>query len=150
MTRKLESSKATAKHIKQHISNMQGAAMYCYFGTIVLAYHPRRKKAVRNQIPVKALSHSNLSSRNHQTTYLMTEIQISVLDVMIPHMHKDLTAQLRSTNADIAQKSDTSQRYALPKMHTPQPQHYHKGKPKQAHQIIVPEHSSKQYQNTHK
>ena len=30
----------------------------------------------------------------------------------------------------------------------PQPQQYHKGKPKQAHQIIVPEHSTKQYQNT--
>ena len=30
-----------------------------------------------------------------------------------------------------------------------QPQHYHKGKPKQAHQIIVPEHSTKQYKNTH-
>ena len=29
-----------------------------------------------------------------------------------------------------------------------QPQHYHKGKPKQAHQIIVPAHSTKQYQNT--
>ena len=31
----------------------------------------------------------------------------------------------------------------------PQSQHYHKGRPKQAHQIIVPEHSTKQYQNTH-
>ena len=30
----------------------------------------------------------------------------------------------------------------------PQPQQYHKGKPKQAYQIIVPEHSTKQYQNT--
>ena len=29
-----------------------------------------------------------------------------------------------------------------------QPQQYHKGKSKQAHQIIVPEHSTKQYQNT--
>ena len=29
-----------------------------------------------------------------------------------------------------------------------QPQKYHKGKPKQAHQIFVPEHSTKQYQNT--
>ena len=28
-----------------------------------------------------------------------------------------------------------------------QPQQYHKGKPKQAHQIVVPEHSTKQYQN---
>ena len=30
----------------------------------------------------------------------------------------------------------------------PQPQQYNKGKPKQAHQIVVPEHSTKQYQNT--
>ena len=30
----------------------------------------------------------------------------------------------------------------------PQPQQYHRGKPKQAHQIVVPEHSNKQYQNT--
>ena len=29
-----------------------------------------------------------------------------------------------------------------------QPQQYHRGKPKQAHQIVVPEHSNKQYQNT--
>ena len=32
----------------------------------------------------------------------------------------------------------------------PQLQHYHKGKPKQAHQIIVPEQSTDQYKNTHK
>ena len=32
----------------------------------------------------------------------------------------------------------------------PQPQHYHKGKPKQANQIIVPEHSTKQYKKTQK
>ena len=30
-----------------------------------------------------------------------------------------------------------------------QPQHYHKGKPRQAYQIIVPEDSTKQYKNTH-
>ena len=91
--------------------------MYC--GTMALAYYPRRKKAVRNQTQVKAPSHSNCSSRNSQTnTSLMIEIQISVLDVVIPHMHKDLTIQLRSTNATIAQKSDTSQRYALSKMCT--------------------------------
>ena len=33
----------------------------------------------------------------------MIEIQISALDVVIPHMHKDLPAQQRSTNAKIAQ-----------------------------------------------
>ena len=31
----------------------------------------------------------------------------------------------------------------------PHPQHYHKGKPKQAHQIIVPEQSIDLYKNTH-
>ena len=31
----------------------------------------------------------------------------------------------------------------------PQPQHYHKGRPKQAHQIFVPEPSTDQYKNTH-
>ena len=31
----------------------------------------------------------------------------------------------------------------------PQPQHYHKRNPKQAHQIIVPEQSSDWYKNTH-
>ena len=30
----------------------------------------------------------------------------------------------------------------------PQLQQYHRGKPKQAHQIVVPEHSNKLYQNT--
>ena len=90
-----------------------------FYGTIILAYHPRRRKAVRNQTPVKVLNHSKPCSRNSQTnTNLTIEIQISVLDVVIPHMHKDLTAWLRSTNANIAQKSDTSQRCALPKMHT--------------------------------
>ena len=90
-----------------------------YYSTIILVYHLIRRKAVRNQTPIKALNHSNPSSRNSQTsTNLMIEIQISVPDVVIPHMHKDLTAQLRSINANIAQKLDTLQRCALPKMHT--------------------------------
>ena len=31
----------------------------------------------------------------------------------------------------------------------PQLQQYHTGKPKQAYQIVIPEHSNKLYQNTH-
>ena len=90
-----------------------------YYGTVILAYHPRRKKAVRNQTPVKVLNYSNLSNGNSQTnTNLVIEIKITVLDVVIPHMHKDLIARLRNTNANIAQKSDISQRCALPKMYT--------------------------------
>ena len=90
-----------------------------FYNTVTLVYHPRRKKAVRNQTPVKELSNSNPHSRNSQAnTNLMIEIQISVLEVVIPHTHKDLTAWLRNTNANIAQKLDISQRCALPRMHT--------------------------------
>ena len=46
----------------------------------------------------------------------MMEIWFSVPDVMIPHMHKDLPAQQRSTNVNIAHKLDTSQNCALLKM----------------------------------
>ena len=91
--------------------------MYC--STITLAYHPKRKKAVGNQTQVKVTNHSNCSSRNSQTiTNPMIDIQISVPDVVIPHMHKDLPAWQRSTNANIAQKLDTSQKCALLKIHT--------------------------------
>ena len=79
----------------------------------------------------------------------MIELLISVLYMVIPHTHKDLTAQLRNTNANIAQKLGTSQRCALPKMHTWSHSAIYKGKPKQAHQIVIPEHSTKQYKNTH-
>ena len=67
-----------------------------YWDTIALAYQPRRKKAVRNQIQVKAPNHSNCSSRNSQTnTNLMIEFKISVPDVVILQMHQDLIAQQR-------------------------------------------------------
>ena len=119
IAKKLKSSKATAKHIKQHTSSMQGAAQINVLWNNHTSLPPRRKKAVRNQTPVKALNHSKPCSRNSQTnTNLMIEMQISVLDVVIPHMHKDLTAWPRSTNANIAQKLGTSQRCALPRMCT--------------------------------
>ena len=73
--------------------------------TIILAYHLRRKKAVQNQTPVKELNHSNPSSTNRETNiYLMIKVQTSVPDVVIPHMHKDLIAQLRSIDVNIVQK----------------------------------------------
>ena len=119
VAKKLESSKVPAKHIKQHTSSMKVLPKSMSYGTIILAYHPKGKKAVRNQTPIKALNHSNPSSRNSQTnTNLMIEIQTTVPDVVIPCMCKDLTAQLRSTTANSAQKSDTSKRCALPQMHT--------------------------------
>ena len=119
MAKKLESSKATAKHIKQHTSTMQGTAQINVLRHSHANLPPKKKKGNKNQTQVKSPSHSNCNTTNSQTnTNLMIEIQISVLDVVIPHMHKDLTGWLRSTNANIAQKLDTSQKCALPKMHT--------------------------------
>ena len=48
----------------------------------------------------------------------MIEIQISVSDVVIPHMLQDLIAWQRSTNAKSAPKLDTLLKCTLPKMHT--------------------------------
>ena len=73
----------------------------------------------------------------------MLKIQTSVPDVVIPNMHKDLIAWLRSINVNTVPKLDTSQRCALPKI-----LQYYRGKPKQAHQIVVPQHYNKPYQNT--
>ena len=120
MAKKLESNKATPKHIKQHTSTMQGAAQINVLRYNCTSLPPKKKKAVRNQTPTqtKPPSLSNHSSRNSQTNNnLLIEIQISVPYVVIPHMHKDLTVQQGSTNANIAQKLDTSPECALPKMH---------------------------------
>ena len=72
----------------------------------------------------------------------MIKIQTSVPDEVIPHMHKDSIAQLRSINVNTVQKSDTVQRCALPKC-TYSHSNITEVKPKQAHQIVVPEHSNK-------
>ena len=64
MTKKLESSKATAKHIKQHTSSMQGTTQI----NILLHNHtslpPKKEKGSKNQTPVEELNCSNLSSTN--------------------------------------------------------------------------------------
>ena len=69
--------------------------------------------------------------------------------MVIPQTHKDLIAWLRSINVNIVPKLDTSQRCALPNLQCLQLQQYQRGKPKQTHQIVVPEHYTKPYQNTH-
>ena len=113
MAKKLESSKATAKHIKQHTSPMQGAAQINVLRHNCTSLPPKKKKGSKKP------NHSHHSSRNSQTsTNPVREIQISVPGVVIPHMHQDLTAWQRSTSANIAQKLDTSPECALPQMHT--------------------------------
>ena len=119
-----------------------------YYGTIILVYHPRRKKAVRNQIPVKAISCRNLSSRNHQTTYLMIENQNQCTRCGdSPHAQGFYCPSKKYQCKHCTEIGHFMKMYFTKNAH-PQPQHYYKGKQKQAHQIIVPEHSTKQYKNT--
>ena len=119
MAKKLESSKATAKHIKQHTSRLQSAAQINVLQHNCTSLPPKKKIGSKKPNLSKGTKPQQIlqqkQSNQHQP---YVEIQISVLDVVIPHMHKDLTAQLRSTNANTAQKLYTSQRCALPKMHT--------------------------------
>ena len=101
------------------MSNMQVTAQINVLRQNCTSLPTKMKKGSKNQTQVKASSHSNCSSRNSQTnTNLIIEIQISVLDMVIPHKYQDLNVWQRSTNANIAQKLDTSLKCALPKMYT--------------------------------
>ena len=125
---------------------MQGAAKINVLWHNHTNLPPKKKKGSKKPNPSKGHKPQQ-TLQQKQSNQLMIEIQISVLDVVIPHMHKDLTAQVRSTNANIAQ-NQTLHKDVLYKNAHLQPQQYHKGKPKQAHQIVIPEHSTKQYHNT--
>ena len=49
MAKKLESSKVTAKHIKQHTSNKQGAAQIVVLQHNCISLPPKKKKAVKSK-----------------------------------------------------------------------------------------------------
>ena len=152
MAKKLESSKATAKHMKQHTSNTQGTAQINIWRYNHTSQPTKKKKGGKNHTQVKTPSHSNHSSRNSQTnTNLMIEIQISVPDVVTPHMHQDLIAYCLAKKYQCKQCTKVGHftKMCFTKNAHMQPQHYHKGKPKQEHQIVVPEQSTDQYKNTH-
>ena len=69
--------------------------------------------------------------------------------MMTPHMHKDSTAWQRSTNANTTINLDTSPN-VLYKNAQPQSQQCHKGKPKQAHQVIISKQLNERYKNADK
>ena len=116
MAKKVESIKATAKHIKQHMSNMQGTAQINVLRHNHTSLPTKKKKGSKKPNLSKVTKPQLLQQK--QSNQHMIEIQISVPDMVIPHMHQDLIAWQRSTNVNIAQKLDTSLKCALPKMHT--------------------------------
>ena len=120
------------------------------YDTIALAYHPRRRKSIKDQTPVKELSHSNPQNRNSQAnTNLMIEIKMSVQDVGDSPHAQGFNCPAKKYQCKHSSKIRHFTKMCFTKSAHLQLQHYHKSKPKQAHQIIVPHHSTKQYQNTH-
>ena len=106
---------------------------------------------VRSQTQLKGPGHSNCNNKgSHTNTSHTIEIQTSVLDVVTPHMHKDLTAQQRSTNANTAINPGHFTKICFTKNEQPQSQQCHKGKPKQAHHIIIPKQINERYKSADK
>ena len=95
MAKRLESSKATAKHIKQHTSNMQGGAQVNVLRHNCTSLPPKKKKGSKKPNPITGNKLQHKGSHSSHTA----EIQTNVLDMVTPHMHKDSTALQRSTNA---------------------------------------------------
>ena len=147
MAKNLESRKTTAKHIKQHTSNMPGGAQIHILRHNCTSLPAKKKKAIRNQTQLKGPSCKSHSSKSSPTNSSHTiDIQTSVLDVVTSHMHKDSTALQRSTNENNTMKWTLHQN-VLHKKCTTTVTAISKGKPKQAHQIIVTEQPNEQYKS---
>ena len=120
------------------------------YGTIILAYHPRRKKGSKKPNPSKGNKPQQTlqqkQSNQHQP-YDRNPNQCTRCGDS-PHA-QGFKCLAKKYQCNTAQKIRHFTKMCFTKnAHLP-PQHYHKGKSKQAHQIIVPKHSIKQYQNTH-
>ena len=108
--KQMESSKSTAKHIKQVASNPQ-AAKYIWCTTCTLNCHPASSKEKRNLSSLsKIQTNSTITMKKNKEGPLCTrnviiikhtQAQRDVRNVEIHNMLKDLDVQLVSTNAEI-------------------------------------------------
>ena len=150
MAKKLESSKATAKHIKQHMSTMQGVAQINVLRHNHTSLSPKKKKGSKKPNPSKGTKpqqpQQQKQSNQHQTCERNPNKCTRCGDS--PHA-QGFNCPAKKHQCKHCAKIGHFTKMCFTKNAHPQPQHYHKGKPKQAHQIIVPEHSTKQYKNTH-
>ena len=150
MAKKLESSKATAKHIKQHTSSMQGAAQINVLWHNHTSLPPKKKKGSKKPNPSKGTKPQQTlqqkQSNQHQP-YDRNPNQCTRCGDS-PHA-QGFNCLAKKYQCKHCTKIGHFTKMCFTKNAHPQPQYYHKGKSKQAHQIIVPKHSIKQYQNTH-
>ena len=149
MAKKLESSKATAKYMKQHTSTMQGTAQINVLWHNCTTLPP--KKGSRKPNPSKGNKPQPLQQQkqsNQHQTYDRNPNQCTRCGDS-PHA-QGFTCPAKKYQCKHCTKIGHFTKMCFTKDAHQQPQHYQKGKPKQAHQIVVPEHSTKQYKSTHK
>ena len=150
MAKKLESSKANTKHIKQHTSTMQGAVQINVLRHNHTSLSPRKKKGSKKPNPNKTIKPQQLQQqkqiKQHQT-FDRNQNQCTRCGDS-PHA-QGFNCLAKKYQCKHGTKVEHFTKMCFTKNAHSQPQHYHKGRPKQAHQIVVPEHSTKQYQNAH-
>ena len=150
MAKKLEPSKATAKHIKQHTSSMEGTAQINVLQHNDTNLQPKKKKGSKKPNPIKGNKPQQTlqqkQSNQHQP-YDRNPNQCTRCGDS-PHA-QGFNCPAKKYQYKHCTKNGHFTKMCFTKNAHLQPQQYHKGKPKQAHQIIVPEHSTKQYQKPH-
>ena len=150
MAKKLESTKATAKHTKQHTSNMQGAAQINILRQNCTNLPTKKKKGSKKPNPSKDTKPQQLQQQtqsNQHQSYDRNPNQYTRCGDS-PHA-PGYHCPAKKYQCKHCTKIGHFTKMFFTKNAHPQPQHYHKGRPKQAHQIIVPEQSTDQYMNTH-
>ena len=112
LAKKLESSKATARHIKQATSTAHAAQINLLSDINGLNLHPRRRKdtSVSNTSNPRMANHHKRSYLIHQK---LIAAQIAVLSAVIPSMQEALPAQQKSIFARLVRNMDTLQVYAF-------------------------------------
>ena len=151
MAKKLESSKATATHIKQHMSNMQGTVQINVLRHNCTSLLTKKKKGSKQPIPNRGTKPQQLQQQkqsNQHQSYDRNENQCTRCGDS-PHA-PGFNCPAKNYQCKHCTKIGHFTNMCFTKNAHPQPQHYHKGKPKQVHQIVVPEQSTDRYKNTHK
>ena len=120
LAKKLESSKATARHIKQATSNAQAAQINLLRHQCTELTH-NKKKGHKCKKPFKSQESKPPYKKHVQPHHRATAVKIAVPNVGIPDMPKGFPAQQRNINARLVRNMDILLAYALPsrrKLHT--------------------------------
>ena len=151
MAKKLESSKATTKHIKQHTSYVQGATQVNVLQNNCTSLPPKKKKGSKKPncstgTKLQQPQQHKQVNQHQALPYAKNPNQCTRCGDS-PHA-QGFNCPAKKYQCKHCAKIGHFTKMCFTKSAHPLPQQYHRGKPKQAHQIVVTEHYDKSYQNT--